>query len=563
LGSYKDKDLEMTTPRRRKVWQHDTENISEDQISEYFHRLGWVVERFGKDYGEDLFIRIFEEGAFTGKAFYVQLKGTNNIQQYALKIGVFSYVVDVVNLLQWHRNEFPVIFVLWDIEQRVGYWLHIQSYVDKKLKKDPLWLKQEEGKRSIHIPFDQMIPWDGDNTLLAVINAEQPLWQMLAEVNQKLDMVDPHYRLEARLTRTGTEVTTVEKYPGAAAEKPIKIKFTTSIPTKTDKGRELAERIEQFITSGVPVKVPLSYVKNLELPEFIEQALAEITEDGFLIMGPAHNPKPLVIRIEITNNGGEQFTLEQVHLKVAQAGREEVTLTNDEQPMPIKVRLVLRTNGTFEIDFTFADTQQVYQLLMQLRFQHFLSQPNTVRIISLETGLPLASAQYTKGITEPPPAWYLQTIEALNAFQIKLGKLITIPGCELTVDEMNMLEKLRRVFHEGKWEMTLNSFSSPIIPITSENRAELLQQLEPFEGGKAADFPLLLEDFVNLFDIDIPLGRIKPIYVKVKLANEQAVREKLSEQEDGEIQLTFVPSGDKTVVIEYLEWSKVIDEDAR
>ena len=330
----------MTTPRRRKVWQHDTENISEDQISEYFHRLGWVVERFGKDYGEDLFIRIFEEGAFTGKAFYVQLKGTNNIQQYALKIGVFSYVVDVVNLLQWHRNEFPVIFVLWDIEQRVGYWLHIQSYVDKKLKKDPLWLKQEEGKRSIHIPFDQMIPWDGDNTLLAVINAEQPLWQMLAEVNQKLDMVDPHYRLEARLTRTGTEVTTVEKYPGAAAEKPIKIKFTTSIPTKTDKGRELAERIEQFITSGVPVKVPLSYVKNLELPEFIKQALAEITEDGFLIMGPAHNPKPLVIRIEITNNGGEQFTLEQVHLKVAQAGREEVTLTNDEQPMPIKVRLV-------------------------------------------------------------------------------------------------------------------------------------------------------------------------------------------------------------------------------
>ena len=121
MGSYKDKDLERTTPRRRKVWQHDTENISEDQIREYFHRLGWEVERFGRDYGEDLFIRIFEEGAFNGKAFYVQLKGTNNIQQYALKTGVFSYGVDVVNLLQWHRNKFPVIFVLgilsneWDI----------------------------------------------------------------------------------------------------------------------------------------------------------------------------------------------------------------------------------------------------------------------------------------------------------------------------------------------------------------------------------------------------------------------------------------------------------------
>ncbi len=555
--------MERTTPRRRKVWQHDTENISEDQIREYFHRLGWEVERFGRDYGEDLFIRIFEEGAFNGKAFYVQLKGTNNIQQYALKTGVFSYGVDVVNLLQWHRNKFPVIFVLWDIEQRVGYWLHIQSYVDKRLKKEPLWLKQEEGKRNIHIPSDQMIPWGEDDALLTLINAEQPLWQMLAEVKQRLDEADPHYRLEAHLTSTGTGITTVEKYPGAATDNPIKIKFTTSVPTDTEEGRDLVEKIKGFISSGVPVKVPLPYVKNLEFPEFINQALPEFTQDGSIIMGPAHNPKPLVIRIEITHKSGEQFTLEQVHLKVAQAGREEVTLTNDEQPMPIKVRLVLRTNGTFEMDFKFSDTQQVYQLLMQLRFQHFLSQPNTVRMISLETGLPLASATYTKGITEPPPAWNLQTLEALNAFQLKLGRLIAIPGRELTVDEMDLLEKLRRVFHEGKSEMTLNSFSSPIIPITSENRAELLQQLEPFAGGKAADFPLLLEDFVNLFDIDIPLGRIKPIYVKVKLANEQAVREKLSEQEDGEIQLTFVPSGDKTVVIEYLAWSKVKDEAAQ
>ncbi len=116
--------MEMTVPRRRKVWQHDTENISEDQIREYFDRLGWQVDRI-KDYGEDLLVRIFEEGVFTGKAFYVQLKGTNNIKQYALKTGGFNYGVDVVNLLQWHRNKFPVIFVLWDIAKRAGYWLHI------------------------------------------------------------------------------------------------------------------------------------------------------------------------------------------------------------------------------------------------------------------------------------------------------------------------------------------------------------------------------------------------------------------------------------------------------
>lgn len=387
--------------------------------------------------------------------------------------------------------------------------------------------------------------------------AEQPLWQRLAEVNRELDAADSHYRLEARLTRSGTEVTAVEKYPGAAADKPIKVKFTTSIPTDTDEGQELAEKIEQFISSGVPVKVPIAYVTNLEFPEFIGQALPEFSKDGFLLMGPAHNPTPLLIRLEFTHNDGEQFTLEYVYLKVVQAGKEEITLTNDEQPLPIKVRLILRTNGSFETEFEFTDTQQVHQLLMQLRFQNFLSQPNTVRIVNLETGLPLASGTYAAGITEAPPAWRLQTLEALDALQIKARKPITFPERELTEEEAHMLEYLRRVFHEGKVEATLNGFSSSVRPVTAEDRTELMQQLEPFAAGKAADLSLFWDETVNLFDIDIPLGKTKPVYVTVRLANEQEVREKLAEQIDGEIQLKFVPSGDKTILKEFLEWPQV------
>jgi len=544
----------MTAPRRRKVWQHDTENISEDQIREYFHRLGWEVERFGKDYGEDLFIRIFEEGAFNGKAFYVQLKGTKNIQQYALKTGVFSYSVDIVNLLQWHRNQFPVIFVLWDIEQRIGYWLHIQSYADKKLKKEPFWLKQEEGKRSIHIPSDQMIPWGEDDALLTLINAEQPLWQMLAEVNQKLDMVDPHYRLEARLTSTGTEVTTVEKYPGAAAEKPIKIKFTTSIPTKTDKGRELAERIEQFITSGVPVKIPLPYIKNLEFPEFIKQALPEFTEEGFFVLGPAHNPKPLLLRFEFSNDDGKQFTLEYVQLNIVHAGKEEITLTNDEQPLPITVTVVLRSNGTISTQFGFRSPLNVYQVLMQLRLQHCLSKPYTVQLINLETGISIAHAQHATGEPNAPPLWLLQTTEALHALQIKARRPITIPERELTDDEWQVLDQLRRIVHEGKIEGTWNHVS-PTVSILPEDLLGTKQLIALFEDGKSGDLTLYdLEETVTLFDVDLPLGKIKPIHLQAKLMNEQEVKEKLAEQKDSEIQLKFVPSGDPTIVKEYLDW---------
>ena len=98
--------------RHRKVWQHDIENISEDQIRECFHRFGWEVDCFGNDYGEDLFVRIFEHGNFTGAAFYLQLKGTSNTNQYALQSGDLSYSVETINLLQWSQNPLPVIFVL-------------------------------------------------------------------------------------------------------------------------------------------------------------------------------------------------------------------------------------------------------------------------------------------------------------------------------------------------------------------------------------------------------------------------------------------------------------------
>ena len=83
--------------KRRKTWQHDFEEMSEAQLTLFFKEvLGWAVDRFGSDYGEDLFIKVFEEGSTTGRDFYVQPKGTDDIQNYALKKSpVLSYPVSL------------------------------------------------------------------------------------------------------------------------------------------------------------------------------------------------------------------------------------------------------------------------------------------------------------------------------------------------------------------------------------------------------------------------------------------------------------------------------------
>ena len=428
----------------------------------------------------------------------------------------------------------------------------MQSYVDKKLKKDPLWLKQEEGTRTIHVPFDQIIQWGEDNALLTLINAAPPVWQMLATINQALDNTDPHYRLEAHLTSKGTEITAVEKYPGASVDKPINIKFTTLMPD-TDKGRDLVEKLKLFIASGVPVKVPFSYVKNLELPEFIKQALPEFTEDGFVAFGPAQHPKPLLLRFEFTADDGEQFTLEYVHLKVVQAGREEITLTNDDQPIPIKVRVVLRADGTMSTDIGFTRTLNIHQLLLQLQLQSCLSKPHTAHLINLETGLIEANAKNRTEFFGAPSTWLLQAIEALEAFQRKARRQITLPDREFSNEEWKVLKQLRLIFREGKIEETWSHFSATL-SLLPEDIPGVKQLIAPFEGGKTSELTLESEETVTLFDIDLPLGERRLTLIQAKLINEQYVKEKLAEQKESEIQLEFIPSDDPTAIREYLDW---------
>jgi tetratricopeptide (TPR) repeat protein len=147
---------------KRKTWQHEFEETSELQLRLLLDEPKWLVDRWGRDYGEDLFVRIFEDGARTGHDFYIQLKGTDDVEQYGLQTSdAFSYPVDLTNLRQWHRFTFPVVFVLWDITSKVGYWLHLQPYLNARVEEKPSWLENESGAknptRNIHIPCTQIL----------------------------------------------------------------------------------------------------------------------------------------------------------------------------------------------------------------------------------------------------------------------------------------------------------------------------------------------------------------------------------------------------------------------
>jgi hypothetical protein len=93
-----------------------------------------------------------------------------------------------------------------------------------------------------------------------------------------------------------------------------------------------------------------------------------------------------------------------------------------------------------------------------------------------------------------------------------------------------------------------------LLPLSAEPMSQWKQELDIRQFSRALYPPPfyspsivelddeVVEETVTLFEVDLPLGKIKQIHNQAKLMNEQEVKEKLAKQKESEIQLKFVPS---------------------
>lgn len=385
----------------------------------------------------------------------------------------------------------------------------------------------------------------------------QAVLQKLEEARTVLENWDTHYRLQASITEAGIQFTPAEKFPGASLEKPIDIKTAFSFPTDTEEGRFYAEAMGKYFADGTPAKIPLKYLRNIELPDFMQQMLPQMTEDGFFLLGRAYNPKSLLARIDIVCDDGDAFSLDYVELRVFQAGREAITFNNDEQQIATKVKVIIRFNGKLSnigIEFQNDPSMNVHMHLTKMEAMNCLSKPHSIRFTILETGICSAIGKQ-EAICEAPDTHFMEVIRALDALQLKTGTPVYLPERDLIEEEIQIIEQLRVIFLTGHINASWNTITTITSVASSESNkvAELLQWLD---GEKVMMFPLHFEEAINLFGLTYPLGKIKSVSVEGKLSNEQEVREKLAHLTDseGKIELTFVPTDDGTFIKEYLDW---------
>ena len=169
---------------------HELESLSRNILCNLFIQVGWVVEDLQHDYGEDLLVRIFEQGLATHLSFFVQAKATDHIDKYMRKDGKsLTYPIKLTHVKHWNKFWEPVILTIWDAKSNTTYWESIQEKV--------VINKRQEKNICIDIPTDNIVDDEGLKRILARTKARFARFEREREGAQVLiEMLEAELNVE-------------------------------------------------------------------------------------------------------------------------------------------------------------------------------------------------------------------------------------------------------------------------------------------------------------------------------------------------------------------------------
>jgi hypothetical protein len=95
--------------QKRITPQQKIEFISNGQIKEFLEFHNFITGDIKPDLGEDILVRIYDNGVSTGLSFYLQMKSTDNINKFILKTGDISYPLETKDLVHWRAQAVTVL----------------------------------------------------------------------------------------------------------------------------------------------------------------------------------------------------------------------------------------------------------------------------------------------------------------------------------------------------------------------------------------------------------------------------------------------------------------------
>lgn len=341
---------------------------------------------------------------------------------------------------------------------------------------------------------------------------ERTVWEKLQQVQKVFDEVSPHYRIVTQTKADGVAISLEPKYPDAEQEHPITFSARFVFPD-TPEGRKMREAFKRHFTIGAPVTLTKPYIEKFKLPEFLIPFLDPTGEGiGMLAIGPQRLPHPLLVKVEVECEDGERVALEYIHLNSMQAGTEEMTFANDQQPVPWKLQLVLnvkekRMHFRYTVNSMGVDVKRV---LEALRFQQAMAKGGVFRMEHLDTGFELAQMPIIPGVLETPDSRWIELVEKLMFIQNKVHIPLAVPDRDVTIEDAKTIFETARKLETGRATLKAEQWTIGV------DREAAQRALEAFEGSRPLPMRLQIEETQEIFGVTIPLG---PVILTCEQAN--------------------------------------------
>ena len=269
---------------------------------------------------------------------------------------------------------------------------------------------------------------------------------------------------------------------------------------------------------------------------------------------PISSQRKTPVQIRFRCDDGDNFTLDYVLLEVTKPGTKAITFANQEIGTPVYIEFVLNQElKSVDLRVQPRDAPlSATQYFDLLRLITCLSKNAQIEVVSLEYGFPLFELSKSKSDISPPDPRFVALIKDLRTIQLKTKKPLIIPDREFTRDEFQLITKTHQIVTIGRIETIWSTCSIGIIP--TPNTIDSLKTT--FGNDKEGQLLLETEETIELFNVVIPLGRVRHHLHTAKLKNIESIIAncKVLNSVNSEVKLMFAPGTNTTVIREYLDW---------
>jgi hypothetical protein len=456
----------MSKQQSRYTTEQQIEDISRAQIDEFFIRHQWIPNPIKRDVGEDIVVRIYDNERWSGLSFYVQLKGTSDLTKYSLKTEKFvSYSVEVKDIKHWEDATLPVIFIVWDIEKRIGIWENIANVI-------------------LHLEEDN------------------PFWREQTTVNIKLST---HNTMEDSGLKNLRYRIADYSYPLVSQKKSLDMNVSLHIPN-TQEGQKFIEDLQKFQAKGGEITIPPEFIAELTTSEWHQRLYGEVvfSKEHPMFVSSREADTSTPSRIDIFSSDSRSASLPYVDLKNIQSGFEEAIISNRHQNIPLHFHWIINfKDQSTQLSLNMIDAgMNVQDTLDSLKFLKIWNTPGSrIYFMPLNGQQPLIFDSPL--VTELPGIndEFEAIVEKLCYIQRKTGTRLALKELQLDENSILRIDEVFSVMTTGKME--LNN-----VDVKPEFKRPIVEKaLEAIKSGMAFTYSTMAAESRSIIlDTEIVLG---------------------------------------------------------